>query len=425
MSINRTIQPKSNNIENLNYLHPEQNSLINGIPLYKVNSGTQDVLKIEFYFKAGLFYQSKKLVASITNKMLSLGTKSYSAYDIAEQIDTYGAYLDTSVDKDNANVSLYCLNKHIDKLLPLFKEVICEPRFSEKEFSILINKIKQEHSINLEKVKYLARVNFNQFIYGENHPYGMKLENNDFDKIDISDIKCFFDNYYTLKNCKIIVSGKIPYNIEDLLNTYFNMNRNGLDDSLDIEYNFIDPEPIKHKITKEGALQSAIRIGKPIINRSHPDFIKLSILNTIFGGYFGSRLMSNIREDKGYTYGIGSTVLSLKQNGFFCISTEVGNEYTEASIIEIYKELDILRSTKISETELNLVKNYMIGQIIRGLDGPFAIGDRLKMLINFNLPFNYYQNFVNEIKETTSQNLIELANKYMAENSLIELQVGN
>jgi predicted Zn-dependent peptidase len=424
MSINRKIQPKIKNIEKLNYLLPEVTHLNNNTPLYKINTGTQEVLRIEFIFRAGIYFQSKKLIASLTNKMLSLGTKSYSAFEIAEQIDTYGAYLDTSVDKDYASVSLYCLNKHLKKLLPVFQEVINEPRFSEKEFNILLDKTKQEHSINLEKVKYLARVNFYQLLYGKNHPYGMVLDFNDFDKIDISDIKNFYQEHYTQSNSKIIISGKTPSNIKELMNQYFNTEETELINSHS-NFNIDSSIENKHKITKIGALQSALRIGKPIVKRKHPDYVKLNVLNTVLGGYFGSRLMSNIREDKGYTYGIGSSIISFQHSGYFSITTEVGDQYKDAALEEIYKELHILRTELIPHSELELVKNYITGQVIRSLDGAFALGDRLKMLINYELPHNYFQNFATEIRETNSQTLLELANKHLAEDSLIELVVGS
>ncbi len=421
--IDRTVQPKLEAIKSLDYTHPVETKLKNGTPVYHINAGSQEVLKIEFIFKAGHYVQPKKLVSLLTNKMLSLGTASYSAYEIAEQIDTYGAYLDSHIDKDHASVSLYCLNKHLKKLLPVFHEIICKPRFSETEFKTLINKTKQEHSINLEKVKYLAREHFFTALYSTNHPYGLKLEFDDFDKISLEDISEFYQNYYSLINCKIIISGKFDPEINSLLDDYFN----GTESFKTIpekHFDLISPKEYKIKIKKEGALQSAIRIGKPLFKRNHPDYMQLSILNTVLGGYFGSRLMSNIREDKGYTYGIGSSIISYFHSSFFSISTEVGSEYTLAAIEEIYNELKRIREELISGSELHLVKNYLTGQIIRSLDGPFALSDRAKMIIKHGLPFDYFKKYVQEINSISPQKLIEMANTYLEKDMLIELIVG-
>lgn len=424
MSINRTMQPQIEIIDKLNQLTSTKTILDNGIPFYQINAGTQDLIKLEFNFKAGLYYQSKKLLASFTNKMLSLGTKSFSAFDIAEKIDAHGAYLDTSVDKDNATVSIYCLNKHLSNLLPLLQEIIYEPTFSEKEYSILLNKSIQEYSINLEKVKYIAAVNFTHLIYGNSHPYGLVTEKEDFEKIQLSDLRNFYNAHYNQNNCTIIASGKISTDLTSQLNKYFGEDKKSISVTNSTKHN-LDYSAQKHKIVKAGSLQSAIRIGKPIFNRLHPDFNKLSILNTVLGGYFGSRLMSNIREEKGYTYGIGSSLISMQNSGHFSIVTEVGAKFTDLAIEEIYKELKVLRTKKIPEEELTLVKNYITGQIIRSLDGPFALSDKLRMLIHYNLPTSYFQDFVEEINTTNSQNLIDMANQYLAPNSLTELVVGS
>jgi len=135
--------------------------------------------------------------------------------------------------------------------------------------------------------------------------------------------------------------------------------------------------------------------------------------------------MSNIREEKGFTYGIGSSLISMQESGFFSIITEVGAKFTDAAIEEIYKELQKLRTEKIPESELTLVKNYITGQIIRSLDGPFDLSDKLRMLIQYDLPSSYFQDFVEEINTTNSQNLIDMANQYLAPKSLTELVVGS
>ena len=306
----------------------------------------------------------------------------------------------------------------------VLREIIYEPIFPEKEFSVLLNKTKQEFSINLEKVKYLAGVNFTRLIYGDSHPYGLMTEDEDFENIQLSDLRKFYDQNYRIDNCKIIASGRLPKDLISTLNKYFDKKENPFAQKLmaDPVESYISG---KHKIVKPGSLQSAIRIGKPIFNRLHTDYKKFSVLNAVFGGYFGSRLMSNIREEKGYTYGIGSSVISLEHSGFFSIVTEVGAKYKDAAIEEIYKELTKLRTEKIPEDELELVKNYITGQIIRSLDGPFALAEKLRMLIQYDLPSSYFQDYVEEINTTNSNDLIQIANQYLSADSLTELVVGS
>lgn len=148
------------------------------------------------------------------------------------------------------------------------------------------------------------------------------------------------------------------------------------------------------------------------------------VLSNILGGYFGSRLMSNIREDKGYTYGIGSGVVSHLNNGYFFIATETGAEVTEKAIDEIYFEIKRMRNEIVPIEELQLVKNYLLGRFMRSFDGPFALADRLKGVLYYDIGYEYYERFVNTIKEITPEQLQDLANSYLAQEELTEVVVG-
>ena len=154
------------------------------------------------------------------------------------------------------------------------------------------------------------------------------------------------------------------------------------------------------------------------------DYIKLQILNTVLGGYFGSRLMKNIREDKGFTYGIGSAIIPLKNSAYFFISAETGSDVTFQAVEEIYKELRKLKEQPIPIEELDLVKNYKTGEIMRSLDGPFAISDLTKLTIQFDLDADYFSKYISVIRNITSSELQDLAIKYFNENDLYELIVG-
>ena len=220
-NINRKIQPGTHLIDKFTFPQPELIRLDNGIPVYQLNTGTQDITKIEFLFSAGGWFEEKALVAKFTNKMLKEGTRSYSSAEIHETTDFYGAHLEASSDKDMAYVALYSLNKHLNHLLPVLKEVILEPVFPEKELLTRIQNKKQEFLINCEKVKYIARLKFNELIFGKSHPYGRFIEVDDFDQLTHQDLSEFHKNHYNINQCKIILAGKIPADLPSLLNKYF------------------------------------------------------------------------------------------------------------------------------------------------------------------------------------------------------------
>ncbi len=425
LSIDRNIQPQILPVRSIDLMTVEDLKLDNGLQVHQLNLGTQDLVKIEIVFEAGISQQKQKLVSSFTNKMLAEGTKSYTAYEIAKIFDSYGAYYSANADKDYASLTLYCLTKYLDQTLPVFAEIICEPLFPENELQTLTNKTKQEFIVNLKKVKSVAQLNFPSLIFGTTHPYGQKAEVSDFDKVTRQGVQSFYQKHYLNSDSRIFISGKLNEEIINKLNHHFSTFKIKTEKlGSEPNYKIEQPSEHSHHIKIEAALQSAIWVGKKLFNKLDPDFIGMQVLNTILGGYFGSRLMSNIREDKGYTYGIGSSLVSHKNDGFFAIHTEVGSKYTEATISEIHKEIALLLTKKTNSTELDLIKNYISGQLIRGLDGPFAVHDKLKSTVLYGLDLNYHQHFLDQVLSITPEIIRDLANKHLQKSSLTELIVG-
>jgi len=421
----RKTAPAINKIERLELFIPEKIVLKNNIPLYSIHAGTQEIIRIELLFKAGTYYQQQKLIAQFTNKMLTEGTKTRTADQIADTIDFFGAFVQTETEKDNASVTLYCLNKHFEKVIPVFEDIIKNAVFPDKEFSIILQNQKQQHIINSQKVNYIARAKFPSMLFGDSHPYGAFIETADYENLKRESLSEFYKKHYIAENCNIIIAGKVTDTHFRLIENHF-----GNDDWYsgtklqDSTFEIKSSKENKAFILKEDAVQSAIRLGKIMVNKTNSDYTGLQILNTILGGYFGSRLMTNIREDKGYTYGIGSAVTSFLRSGMFFIASEVGTDVCRKALDEIYKELKILRTELISEDELQLVRNFMLGSLLRNADGPFLLADRFKSLLEYNMDENYYIAFIDRINNTTPAELRQLAEKYLHEESMFELIVG-
>lgn len=424
IGINRKSQPEINLLEKFNFQPPQVCNLDNDIPVFQMITGTQEITKIEFIFKAGSWFEEKPLVAKFTNKMLKEGTQSFTSLELNEKIDFYGAHLETSSDKDMAYVALYSLNKHLMNILPVLEEVIFRPVFPERELITRVQNKKQEFMINSEKVKYVARWKFTELIYGTNHPYGRFFKIEDFDKLNPVDLIQFHEKNYNINNCKIIVAGNIRTDLIPLLNQRFGKIFNKQPGSVNGLNVISSGDNNQVHIRRDNAIQSAIRIGKVLVNKMHPDYLKLKVLNTLLGGYFGSRLMTNIREEKGYTYGIGSSIVSLQNSGFFFISSEVGSDVTQKAINEIYIELEKLQQDLVSDSELNLVRNYMLGTFLRNLDGAFALSESYKSLIEYGLDSDYFKSYVEIIKTVSPEEIRNLARKYFEKGTLYELKVG-
>ena len=423
--MNRQLAPEINLIESLTLPKVEKVVLDNGVDVYLLNEGEQEVVKVELMFKCGKWFEEKNLVADLTNRLLREGTKNKTAKQLADSFDYYGANFNNAAGYETAGASLYSLTKHIDKLLPLFFEIFTESVFPEHELQTIIANRKQRLSVDLTKNDFLANRHFVNALYGQKHPYGRVTELDDFEKVNVEDLKAFFKKYYNASNLIIMVSGKFDDTVVKKLNeTFGNKSLIGEKASETISHAVQSSEQLVHHTEKADAVQSAIMIGNITINKTHPDFLKLSVLNTVFGGYFGSRLMSNIREDKGYTYGIHSSFASYPHGGFIEISSEVGKDVREATMKEIAHEINLLRTELIGADELQVVKNYMSGKILRSIDGPMKFSETLKGLIIYKQDVSYIHQLLTTIREVSSEELLALANKYFDYDKMYKVTVG-
>lgn len=424
-TLDRKNPPAFITVEKIDMIKASEQRLRNNIPVYSINAGTQALIKIEFLFSAGMYQQQMPLQATTVNTMLEEGTSTLSASQIADKVDYYGAYLETGVSQDSASVVLYTLNKHLQSTLPVVEQVIKDSVFPQNELDTHIRNKKQKFHVNNQKVAILARKRFTELLFGAKHPYGINVQESDFEIINREHLLNFYSTYYRSNNCKIIVSGKVDENVVKLLDTYFggsDWDGKAIVNTTETPIStFTQPQEL---LFKEDALQSAIRVGKLLFNKKHADYQSFLVLNTILGGYFGSRLMSNIREDKGYTYGIGSGLASLQNSGYFFISTEVGVDVCQSALNEIYFEIKRLREEPIPAEELQLVKNYMLGTFLRSVDGPFALAERFKGIMEYNLDYDYFDNYVATIKNISASQLRDLANNYLTQESMLELVAG-
>ena len=422
----RTVMPKTGKQIQLKIDEPTHIILDNGIDAYIIDEGEEEITRLDIIFDAGSSLQSKNLVAASTIRLLIDGTKKRSSTEIAQKIDYHGAYLDTSLTKDKAALTLYSLNKHFPELLPLISDMIVNASFPDSELTNYIDRKRHQFLVNNEKVRYKAMLEFNKLVFGSNSAYGRTVELSDYDNLKKSDLVEFYNTHYVPQNTYIIISGKINKETVSLINKHLGNSRKIKTAAPYSDLSIINKVGEKDKfVEKEGALQSAIRIGRPIINKQHPDYNSLIVLNTVLGGYFGSRLMSNLRENKGFTYGISSYLMNYKHGGFFSIATEVNAQNTNAALDEIQAEIEKLCKEKISNIELNLVKNYIYGTYLRSFDGAMALADRYRAVKDLNLDFNYYTTSLNEMMEQTPQQLKKTAIKYFDYNDMIKLVVGS
>ncbi|MFA6056737.1 MAG: pitrilysin family protein [Taibaiella sp.] len=425
--INRKETPPIHDAISFEYhLQPVQKEIFqNNVPLWWLNAGTQDVIQLDWVFHAGLWHEQQTAVAQSVASLLRNGTTTKSALEINEAIEYYGASLKVSPNNDYTIVTLHTLTKHLPALLPVIKEIITEAAFVEEELQTYIRNAQQRLAVNLRQCDFVANRHIDAFLFGAAHPYGRFTETTDLLALTPQALRDFHQNHYQSQNCMMFMAGKIDKSQVTLVNDYFGKEAWG-GSSLP-KVNVYEAHPAaekKHRIINdENGVQGAIRIARHFPTRQHPDFTPMLVLNTIFGGYFGSRLMANIREEKGYTYGIHSQIYNYRKDGALLIATEAGKDVCELAVEEIYKEMDLICSERVDDEELLLVKNYLLGNLLGDLDGPFSIMQRWKNIILNDLPAEQFNNNIEIYKTVTPAKLQDLAQQYLNKADYYELVV--
>lgn len=426
MNLDRTTAPAITDAIEFEYALPPINTeeLDNGLKLHWLNAGVQDVVQVDWVFPAGLWYEPAPSVAHATAGMLKCGTSRHTAAQIHESLEFYGAQLKASAGNDFATVTLYTLTRHLPVLLPMVYEILTDCTFPQEELDIYRRNVIQKLLVNLRQCEFVANQQIDALIYGREHPYGRYSRREKIEALQREDIVRFYKSNFSLSGVQMFMGGKVGKAEVAAVNEVFGKTR--VDQSMPARQDFIEQPAAErfHRINNDpDGVQGAIRIGRRFPNRRHEDYTPMLVLNTLFGGYFGSRLMSNIREEKGYTYGIYSALYPELSGGTLMIQTETGRDVTEDAVKEIYKEMELLREQPADEEELLLVKNYLLGGLLGDLDGPFPILRRWRTLILNGFDEAYFNNNVQIYKTITPAKLQALAQKYFDSNAFYDVVV--
>lgn len=398
--------------------------LVGGELLHVLNTDTSSLIQLEIRFKAGSWHQDFPFQALITGKMLSEGTKNHTANALAETIDFYGGYYAIGVDKDSSTSQFVFPKIYMEKILPIISEMLFESIFPDKEFDIVRDNLVHQIKMDDQRGDVIANKKLFSVLFGENHPYGRVGLPEQVNEINKEMVIDFYQKNYLSQLSEIFIAGDINEMDIRLIGQYLSPIRD-IKEINPIEHKIestIQPEIVIHR---EQSTQASIRIGKLMFNQLHPDYIPLHVASCVLGGYFGSRLMSNLREDKGFTYGVGSYLISYQHSGFFGISTEVGLEHCDAAISEIYKELQLLHQNTIQEEELNRVKNYLIGNYLKSFDGSFNIMGQYTSIISKGLDASYPQHYLDIVKSINASDIKSMINKYLRAEDLTRIVVKN
>lgn len=413
MILDRTTPPLVHAVADINL--PEVKSVsLNGINTHAYLDQASGTFKIELLTKGSQLYSKTSALSQLAIRMLNEGTETKSSAELAEAVDSIGSFLDVSPGFDYATISIYGLVKYFEENLQILSELIYQPLFSKDSLENLKNKEIDKLKTNLEKGSYISSINLRKGLFGTNHAYGRHLIDKEIHSVTTDEIKDFHDS--NTHNFDIYVAGDLPKDYEELIAKYFLPFKGTHISQPDISAQLAETKNSSYQNPK--FVQSSIKFGKRLFNRNNPDYFNFIVMNELLGGFFGSRLMKNIREDKGYTYGIHSSVYSLLHDGYFLIGTDVNKENEQETIDEVIKEIQLLQSDLVLQEELDTVKNYMIGVFVNSFSSPFAGIDKFKTLNSQGIDKTFYSQYVSSVNAISADTLRETANQYLQTDSL-------
>lgn len=406
--LDRSQLPALSPIEEIDFIQPKVYPISPTVNLYLMDAVPNETARVDLYFDAGTV-KADVGIASFTNGLLLSGTHEKTSVQIQEVLNGLGGFYESHVSTEQAIVTIHCLREYLLQCLHVFKYSIENIAFHQHEVEELINDRRQKFKTSMEKVSFVAQRAFQQELFHDSL-YGRVTNETDFDSISDRDIKRFFRDSYLNGLTKVVVVGNFS---EEDINEIIDKVKNWTADfTFPYQKDLANKPGIKH-IEKTNAVQSALRVGRMLFNKKHEDYPDFLVLNTILGDYFGSRLMSNIREDKGYTYGIGSMLAELHEVGYFMIATEVGSEVKDATLHEIQHEFTRLQTELVEEGELALVQNYMLGQLLKNADGPYSMIDLFLSIEPYDLTLDFYNTCIHRINTITPQRIQQLAQRYL------------
>ncbi|MBL7872329.1 MAG: insulinase family protein [Cyclobacteriaceae bacterium] len=419
--LDRKSAPQHAEIRDFQLPTPEIIPLSNGAQLVLFGDVKQEILKLEVVFKAGKWFEPRPGVSHFTAQMLERGTSSRSSYQIAEAFDQFGCSIEINAGFDFTSLSLYTLSRNISRVLPLFCELISTPSFPELELTLMKNVFRQNLKINNKKNSYLAGKAIRKNIFSSLHPYGNSIEELDVDNLTREDLVLFFNTHFSLH--QIYITGSLPGSARQAILHDLGHLKAGYPAMDKIEFP-TNRKSFSQIIEMPDSVQSSLRLGKRTINRAHADYPTFVLLNHILGGYFGSRLMKNIREEKGLTYGIHSSINALKNDALFIISTDVNKENQKLAISEIKAEIIKLQENLVGLNELEITKNHLLGSIQLETANPFSIAEKIKTIRLNQLKPDFYSTLYNNIMSSNSEMIQHVAKSYLDVESLFEASVG-
>ncbi len=423
MSIDRSKAPQFSLPSEFTLPAPQQFQLSKGNRLFFFRTPGIDAVKLEVIGASSrsTLPNLHALIPSFTLQMLQEGTTQASAQQLAEFFDYHGAEVYPTLSYTQEGLSLLCIKKHLFALLPTFISLFTEATFPVENLEKRKSQRKLSLKLDQEKPSSRAGQLFKKGLFGSEHPYGQEITEAHISEITPELLKAYYQTQLW-KDCSLFLSG--DFTLQELDTLVAQLEQLPLKHGAQLQELAIPSSTLIFEEDKEGAVQSSIRLGAWAIPKKHADYPALAVFNTLLGGYFGSRLVKNIREDKGHTYGIHSTLVELDQYAYWMIAADVKKEHQKEVFEEIDKEIHRLRSELADSEEIEILRNYLVGQLFSKFSSPFDLIEQFKGVYYSGLDFSFYENRFNYLKKFTAADLLNIGERYFSCADRVKVRVG-
>lgn len=398
----------------------EEYQLDNGIRLLALNSGDEAVSRITAMWHTGLLDVDNPAALGLMCNVISEGCDGMSGEDVSKLLESNGAWLKGAPSNHSTLLTLYSINSTANQIIPLFADIIARPDFPAEALESWKKKSAAQKEISLRKPSFQATLLARETLYGKNHPKAAAVMPDDIRAVTRENVVATHSDIILASRPTIFIAGKITDDVLALAKSSFgiipfgkgpnyreSVNRKTYDTPL------LEKTVTVRRVVKD-SLQTGIRLQIPIpIQRDHPDYEPLRFATVALGGYFGSRLMSNIREDKGYTYGISANLVASTDGSDIVISCECDNRYADAAVSEIWKEIKTLAHEPMSDSEMSAVRNTITSALAGILDSPFSISGFRELLESFGLDGEMYRHQFESALSVKASQVMEMTRKYM------------
>lgn len=423
-TLDRKTPPPTQPITKLSLTAPERTSLENGIPVYTLFNGQLDLIHILLNVRAGILHEEHKHVSHFAYSLLKESSSRYSATETADLLDFYGAHITVSGNLDRTTIAISIPANNVTQILPTIFDFLARPQYRQDRLEIYQSLKIKDLEYNMQKTDVRNTQLLLHAVFGDSRTAGVFSNRQNLQAVTLEQMYEFHRQTFCAENLTLFLTGNIDKDISTCIRDLFSQVPHGTASApiLDLELPADPTRVIAEQMP--GSVQSSIALSLVKTGYNAGDRREFSFLSTITGGYFGSRLMQNLRERNGYTYGVSAGSVYFGNQGLFIINSDVNADHTQAALDACFEELKRLQDEPVGDEELETVRNYLLGDLLRDVDNSVSYLKKFAYWKFFGHDEHEFQYMVEVIRNMKADTLSTMAKKYFDYNNFMQIIVG-